>query len=432
MATDERCMMRTSGEGNSWKRSFFTIWGGQSFSLVGSALVQFALVWWLTVETGSATVLALGTLMGVLPQVLVAPWAGAYVDRWNRRRTMIAADSLISLMALLLMLAFLAGTAEVWMVLLAMFGRATVSGFHWPAMQAATSLMVPERHLGRVGGLNQAMFGLSSVIAAPAGAVMIALFPMWAVLSVDLITAVIAIVPLMFIHVPEPDRGVKEKASLMNEMKEGLAFLKSWRGALSIMFLFMIANLLLSPAFSLLPLLVIDHFRGGAGEYAAMEALAGIGMLAGGVLLGVWGGGKRKIITMLVSTMVLSLAMTALGIVPAEVILLAYGLSAAVGLSISLLNGSMMAMMQASVPFAMQGRVFALISAGATAMMPVGLLLAGPLADAFGVRIWYLVAGVPMIFITLAYTLSGSVLHIEDQVMKGSAKDAQHKEGGAS
>ncbi|HNX47606.1 MAG TPA: MFS transporter [Methanomassiliicoccales archaeon] len=425
-------MMRTSGEGNSWKRSFFTIWGGQSFSLVGSALVQFALVWWLTVETGSATVLALGTLMGVLPQVLVAPWAGAYVDRWNRRRTMIAADSLISLMALLLMLAFLAGTAEVWMVLLAMFGRATVSGFHWPAMQAATSLMVPERHLGRVGGLNQAMFGLSSVIAAPAGAVMIALFPMWAVLSVDLITAVIAIVPLMFIHVPEPDRGVKEKASLMNEMKEGLAFLKSWRGALSIMFLFMIANLLLSPAFSLLPLLVIDHFRGGAGEYAAMEALAGIGMLAGGVLLGVWGGGKRKIITMLVSTMVLSLAMTALGIVPAEVILLAYGLSAAVGLSISLLNGSMMAMMQASVPFAMQGRVFALISAGATAMMPVGLLLAGPLADAFGVRIWYLVAGVPMIFITLAYTLSGSVLHIEDQVMKGSAKDAQHKEGGAS
>ncbi len=122
----------------------------------------------------------------------------------------------------------------------------------------------------------------------------------------------------------------------------------------------------------------------------------------------------------------------AAGIVPAELILLAYGLSAAVGLSISLLNGSMMAMMQASVPFAMQGRVFALISAGATAMMPAGLLMAGPLADAFGVRIWYLVAGVPMIFITLAYTLSRSVIHIEDQVMKGSAKDVQHKGEGAS
>lgn len=275
--------------------------------------------------------------------------------------------------------------------------------------------------------MNQAMLGLSSVIAAPAGAVMIAFFPMWAVLSVDLITAVVAIVPLLFIPVPEPERDGQGKPSLRDEMKEGLAFLKSWRGALSIIVLFMVANLLLSPAFSLLPLLVIDHFQGGAAEYAGMEALAGIGMLLGGVLLGVWGGGRRKVVTMLSFTMVLSLAITALGIVPSGLLLLAYGLSAVVGLSISLLNGSMMAMMQASVPFAMQGRVFALISAGATAMMPAGLLLAGPLADLFGVRIWYLVAGVPMIFMTLAYTFSRSVMHIEDQVMKGSAKDLQQR-----
>jgi len=159
-----------------------------------------------------------------------------------------------------------------------------------------------------------------------------------------------------------------------------------------------------------------------------MDALAGIGMLIGGVLLGVWGGGKRKMVTMLVSTMVLSLAVAALGIVPADLLLLAFGLSAAIGLSISLLNGSMMAMMQASVPFAMQGRVFALISAGATAMMPAGLLMAGPLADTFGVRIWYLVAGVPMIFLTLAYSTSRSVVRFEDQIMKGSAKDAQKKQ----
>jgi DHA3 family macrolide efflux protein-like MFS transporter len=130
--------------------------------------------------------------------------------------------------------------------------------------------------------------------------------------------------------------------------------------------------------------------------------------------------------------MVLSLAITALGIVPAELLLLAYGLSATIGLSLSLLNGSMMAMMQASVPFVMQGRVFALISAGATAMMPVGLLLAGPLADEFGVRIWYLVAGIPMIFLTLVFSASRSVVRIEDQIMKGSAKDAQRDEDGVS
>ncbi|OPX57991.1 MAG: enterobactin exporter EntS [Methanomassiliicoccales archaeon PtaB.Bin134] len=407
---------RAAGE-RSWKRDFFTIWGGQAFSLVGSSLVQFALVWWLTVETGSATILALGTLMGVLPQIIIAPWAGAYVDRWNRRRTMIAADTGVALMAMVLMMAFAAGIAEVWMVLLAMFGRAAVSGFHWPAMQAATSMMVPERHLGRVGGINQAMMGLSSVVAAPAGAVLIALFPMWAVLSVDIITALMAIVPLLFIPVPEPRRRAEVKPSLSSEMREGLAFIRGWQGALSVIVLFMIANLLLSPAFSLLPLLVIDHFQGGAGEYAAMEALAGIGMLAGGLFLGVWGGSRRKMSTMLASCLALSIGVTALGLVPMDLILAAYAIAAAIGITLALLNGSFMAMLQAKVPFDKQGRVFALISAGVTAMMPAGLLLAGPLADLLGVRAWYLIAGVPMALLTVVFMAMPSVTRIEERVV---------------
>ncbi len=407
---------RAAGE-RSWKRDFFTIWGGQAFSLVGSSLVQFALVWWLTVETGSATVLAMGTLMGVLPQIIIAPWAGAYVDRWNRRRTMIAADAGVALMAMVLMMAFAAGIAEVWMVLLAMFGRATVSGFHWPAMQAATSMMVPERHLGRVGGINQAMMGLSSVVAAPAGAVLIALFPMWAVLSVDIITALMAIVPLLFIPIPEPHRKPDGKPSLSSEMREGLAFIRGWQGALSVIVLFMIANLLLSPAFSLLPLLVIDHFQGGAGEYAAMEALAGIGMLAGGLFLGVWGGSRRKMATMLASCLALSIGVTALGLVPMDLILAAYAIAAAIGITLALLNGSFMAMLQAKVPFDKQGRVFALISAGVTAMMPAGLLMAGPLADLLGVRAWYLIAGVPMALLTVVFMAMPSVTRIEERVV---------------
>lgn len=412
-----------------WKRRFFTIWGGQSISLVGSSLVQFALVWWLTVETGSGTVLALGTLMGVLPQILIAPWAGAYVDRWDRRRTMIIADALVAMVAFLLVLAFAAGSVQVWMVLLAMLVRATFSGFHWPAMQAATSMMVPEEHLARVGGINQAMYGLANVVAAPAGAVLIALMPMWGVLSVDLITAAIAIIPLLLIPIPSPERKKETERSLIKEMKEGLAFLKGWKGAVSVIFLFMIANFLLSPAFSLLPLLVIDHFRGGAPEYAILEVMAGIGMLVGGLMLGAWGGFKRKIITMLVSTLILSLGVTALGVIPADLLLLAYGMALLIGATLSMLNGSMMAMMQAHVPFAMQGRVFALISSGVTLMMPAGLLLAGPLADAMGVRIWYFIAGVPMAILSVIYLMVPTIARLEEKVLEGTVKEGQGPEG---
>jgi len=200
-------------------------------------------------------------------------------------------------------------------------------------------------------------------------------------------------------------------------MREGLAFIRGWQGALSVIVLFMIANLLLSPAFSLLPLLVIDHFQGGAGEYAAMEALAGIGMLAGGLFLGVWGGSRRKMSTMLASCLALSIGVTALGLVPMDLILAAYAIAAAIGITLALLNGSFMAMLQAKVPFDKQGRVFALISAGVTAMMPAGLLLAGPLADLLGVRAWYLIAGVPMALLTVVFMAMPSVTRIEERVV---------------
>ena len=139
-----------------WYLPFFTIWTGQSFSLLGSQLVQFALIWWLTKTTGSATVLAVASLIGLLPQVFLGPLAGALVDRWNRRVIMIAADSLIALSTLVLAVLFYKGSVLVWQVYLLMFLRSAAGAFHWPAMTASTSLMVPRspkrrRSLGSLG-----------------------------------------------------------------------------------------------------------------------------------------------------------------------------------------------------------------------------------------------------------------------------------------
>ena len=284
-------------------------------------------------------------------------------------------------------------------------------------------MMVPEHNLARVSGMNQAMYGLVNVIAAPAGAVLIALLPMWEVLSVDVLTAAMAILPLLFIHIPSPKTEVKSKPSITSEVKEGLAFLRGWRGAMTTIMLFMVANLLLSPAFSLLPLLITEHFLKGAVEYGWIESLAGLGMLAGGIILGVWGGSKRKIVTMLTFTALMSVGVIAMGLVPADLLLAAYACSLVIGLSIAMLNGSMMAMMQRSVPFAMQGRVFALISAGATAMMPIGLLLAGPVADAIGVQSWFIIAGVPMLILSICYFFIPSVISMESNAVGNKEVD---------
>ena len=137
-----------------WKSLFLPIWGGQALSLFGSRLVQFALVWWLARETDSATVLATAAMMAYIPMVFLSPFAGALVDRWNRRTVMILADSSIALATVALALLFTTGHARIPFVYGLMFVRAVGGAFHWPAMQAATTLMVPEQHLSRIAGLN--------------------------------------------------------------------------------------------------------------------------------------------------------------------------------------------------------------------------------------------------------------------------------------
>ena len=152
---------------SNWKIPFFAIWAGQAFSLIGSGLVQFALVWWLTSTTGSATVLATGTLVAILPGVVLGPFAGALVDRWNRRIVMMAADGFIALATLGLAVLYALGAMQIWHVYVIMFLRSLGGASHWPAMQASTSLMVPEEHLARVAGLNQTMQGALNIVAPP-------------------------------------------------------------------------------------------------------------------------------------------------------------------------------------------------------------------------------------------------------------------------
>ena len=194
----------------NWKPKFFTIFAGQSLSLFGSSLVQFALVWYLTRQTGSATILAAATLVGLLPQIILGPFAGPLVDRWNRRLVMMAADGGIALVTLALSALFLFGKVQIWHIYVVLLLRSLGGAFHWPAMQASTSLMVPGEQLSRVAGLQQTLMGLISIVAPPTGAVLVGLLPTQGVLMIDVTTALLAVLPLVFISIPQPVREQKQ------------------------------------------------------------------------------------------------------------------------------------------------------------------------------------------------------------------------------
>ena len=412
-------MVNHGQRATKWQIPFFSIWSGQAFSLTGSRVAQFALIWWLTKLTGSATVLATASMVALIPDIVLGPLAGAYVDRWNRRIVMIVADSLIALASLWLAFLFWTGAIEIWHVYLIMVIRSVGGAFHWPAMQASTSLMVPNKHLARVAGLNQAMKGALNIIGPPLGALLMELVPLHGIMMVDVGTAVLAVLPLLFVQVPQPRRkelgaGQAAKPSIWSDIRGGLEYIRNWRGLMVLIGFALVFKIALTPAFSLLPLLVSDHFQGEAAQLSLMESVAGVGIIVGGLALSVWGGFRRKIFTSMTGMVVLGLGFVLLGLTPSTLFWFALGSIFVIGLMLPLVDGPFMAIMQGTVAPEMQGRVLTIISSLFSISSPIGLAIAGPVSDALGLQVWYVTAGVLCAASGLAGFLVPSIVHIEE------------------
>ncbi|MBU1662461.1 MAG: MFS transporter [Chloroflexi bacterium] len=406
-------------DGRKWKTHFFTIWGGQAFSLLGSQLVGFALIWHLTVSTGSATVLATASLVGMLPQVVLGPIVGTLVDRWNRRIVMMVADTSIALATIGLAILFALDIVEIWQIYVLMFVRSLAGGFHFPAMGASTSLMVPKENLTRIQGVNQMLNGGLNIVSAPLGAIMLELLPIQGILAIDVITAIAAIAPLFFIDVPQPERiqngdvGKIGQPSVWQDFKAGFRYVWTWPGLMIIGAMAVVINFLLTPAFSLLPLLVKDYFGGSAMQLGWVNAAVGIGVILGGLTLSVWGGFERQISTSLVGLAGMGIGTLVMSQAPSSTILWAVMAAFIVGFMQPITNGPIFAIMQTVVDPDMQGRVLTLLNSVAGAMAPIGLLIAGPLSDRIGIQTWFLLGGLICVLMGIAGFFIPALMNIE-------------------
>ncbi len=398
---------------------FFALWGGQVFSMLGSQLAQFSMVWWLTQSTGSATVLAFATMMAMLPQVFIGPIAGTLVDRWNRRTVMMVADGSVSVAALILAAIFAVGRVEVAFIYALIFYRASAVAFHWPSMQASIPLLVPDKHLSRIAGMNHTLFGLATIIAPPVGALLVSVLPMHGILMINAAASLIAVLPLVFIRIPSPtvDQGAGEgvRPSVLAGLKEGLDFLKGWPALLMMVGTGTLLNLLLMPGISLQPLLITRHFHGGATEFAWLQSAFGVGMVLGGVALGAWGGFKRRMLTSVLALFLAGMGIAVVGVAPENGLPLAVGAMFFSGLMFPIMNGAMVAVLQSIIPSGIQGRVFSLVMSGSAAAAPVGLAIAGPVADAVSVQVWFIVAGIAMSVLGVLIFCTPAIMEIEER-----------------
>jgi len=379
---------------------------GQIVSLVGSALVQFALVWYVTKQTGSATVLATATTAALVPNILLGPFVGALVDRWNRKLVMISADLVVALATVVLAMLFATGAIQIWHIVAILLTRSAAGVFQGPARIAATTLMVPKEHLSRLGGINQAVDGMITVFSPALGALLLELLPMQGVLAVDIITAAIAIALLIFfVRVPQPKTKPKQDKvtprSLMADVREGIRYIVTWPGLFLMIVMASLLNMFLAPGANLLPLHVTTFFGKGAQELAWLQAAMGIGGIVGGLLLGIWGGFRRRVWTVLMGILGIGAGMLIFGLIPANRYIISLIFMGMVGFMASLSNGSFGPLLQTKVPPEVQGRVFMLLSSLTIAMMPIGLFLSAPIADHFGTQVSYIVGGSACLIIGL-------------------------------
>ena len=372
-------------------KKFLVLWASQAFSILGSSVVGFALAWYLARETGSATILSTAMLVNILPEVVIGPFIGPLIDRWNRKRIIIYSDLVTALLTLVLVFLFYTGTIQIWHIYLIMAGRSVSGSFQRPALSASIPMIVPEKHLVRANGLNMTLSGANNMVAPLAGAFLIEAFDMQWVLSADIITAILAVGCLIPLAIPQPPHtDTLVKPNYLADLRQGFRYMASWRGLSFLVILFAVLSFFAAPANALLPLFVTEYFSADVLKLGWLLTARSAGIVAGGLIMGVWGGFKRRIVTTLVFLMVQAISVFLFGFTTDSLFLLAMFLRFISGASGAMFNAPVGAILQSVVARDMQGRIFALLNSLSGIMIPLGLVVAGPVADSIGLRtVWY-------------------------------------------
>ncbi|HLM67164.1 MAG TPA: MFS transporter [Longimicrobium sp.] len=361
-------------------RTYTAVWFGQMVSMIGTTLTDFGVSVWVYQKTGSATLFAMILLFGVLPGILISPLAGPLVDRWDRRKTMVLADTGAALATLSMALLLMAGRLEVWHILVAVSFSAACRAFQGPAWMASTSLLVPEEHLGRASGMMSIARSAAAIAGPLLAGVLVPVIGLQGVVLIDFATFLVAVAILFAVRFPPTPRSRAAQAargSLLKEAAFGWKYIASQPALRMHLYFFGLVNMALSYVWALFPPLVLGF--AGPTLLGTVGSALGFGMLAGGLLMTAWGGPRRKVLGILGYGVLLSVCLVLMGVRP-WVPLVALGLFG-ISLGMPILNGSFMRLWMPRIAPDVQGRTFAAMQVLVWSCQPIAYLTAGPLAD---------------------------------------------------
>lgn len=402
---------------SKWEKNFLTIAIGQTISLIGSSAVQFALIWWLASETDSPMMMAFSGLLAFLPQLILGPFAGVWIDRLKRKHVVIAADLFIGFAAVLFALYFLVGTPPYWAACVILGVRSVGNVFHTPAISAIVPMLVPRDKLIKANGWNQFMQSGAFMLGPVLGALMYAALPLPIILLSDFVGAVIASLCVAVVKIPElPASSKAEAPHFWGEMKEGLSIFLQDKKLFAMTLTSTACMIFFLPLASYYPLMASSYFNLSAFHGSIVELFYASGMMLAALLVSMCGTIKRKFLVINFGLFGVGITSFVAGILPPT--LVGFWIFAIVcllmGASGNIQNIPYMAYMQESIPPEAQGRAFSLVGSLMSLAMPLGLLFSGPIAENYGVPRWFLITGIAtMLFVLInsIYMLRLKQLH---------------------
>lgn len=405
--------MEANVEINNWKNKFSIIWTGQLFSILSSSIAQFSMVLWIGMETGSAEALAYAAIAGLLPQILLGPFAGVFIDRWNRKWTMIGADFFVAICSAIISLFFYLDIVELWSIYILLMLRSVGSAFHAPAMKSIIPVMAPKSKLVRIAGINEIIQSISIICGPMLGAICLLTFGMSTVMLLDVAGAIIACTSLLFVSIPHVTNIGKSAKSILQDMKEGATAILRNKGMSWLMASEVVVNFFVMPIVAVMPLMTLHYFHGSAYQVSLIEGLYGIGLLVGGVILSVWNPKLKKVTLIIFGFSGLGLILALCGALPSSFFITYAVLTIGQGLAVPLFTGPFTVLIQTQFESVYLGRVFALYSSLSQFPAIIGLLFAGFIADEIGVEKLFLFGGIVVMLAGVSLFFIPAVQRVE-------------------
>ena len=379
---------------DNWKRVFAIIWTGQFLSILTSSIVNFAIVLWLSLETGSAEVLAFATMAALLPLSVLGLFTGIFIDRWKRKRVMIMADSFIAFCTLILAVLFYFDLAKISHIYVLLALRSVGSAFHMPAMQASVPLLAPKSELMRIAGINQVIQSVCNIAGPALAGLFITMMKMTNILLLDVAGAAFACLSLCFVFIPDPSHEERNsELHLWREAKEAIMEVRNQYGLSWLFLLSILATFVIMPVSVLFPLMTLNHFAGNAFQVSLVEVSWGGGALLAGALLGLKKYRWNEIL--LINGMYIALGLTFLfsGLLPVSGFIWFAVLTALGGVCGSLYFATFTTVIQSRIDPGVMGRVFSFYMSFSMLPSMIGLLSTGFLADSIGLGNTFIISG---------------------------------------